>query len=264
MPGGVGGAGPLGLALSRLFVGKNVRIWIPSLNENGHTRFILNEDFTFYHMDINAEGTELVTIATTAITDCRFQILFEISLNHFARQQYRDSIVSAYAAIERFREHYLQASFLENKFFKETIDSYWSLVGSQSERQLGAYHTTVLLREGAVSEDLNQDHIKFRNKTIHQGKFPDEGKTLKFLEAISTIIHNRLLAQKSIEPFDIAKIYEYQNRKPDNVTKEITINPLLSHEVCGKADISTILNERIESIKNNRFDDGIIWPYKNT
>lgn len=241
-----------------------MRIWIPSLNENGHTRFDLNDDFAFYHMDINPEGTKFTTIATSAITDCRFQILFEIALNHFARGQYRDSVVSAYAAIERFREHYLQASFLENKLVEKTINNYWSLVGSQSERQTGAYHTTVLLREGAVSEDLHSKHIKFRNNTIHQGIFPDEGKTLKFLEAIFTIIHNRLLAQKSIEPFGIAKIYEYQNRKPNNVTKELTINPLLSHEVCRKADISTLLNERIESIKNNGFDDGITWPYKNT
>lgn len=241
-----------------------MRIWIPSLDEKGHTRFILNEDFSFDHVDINPEKTKLIIVATSAITDCRFQILFEIALNHFVKQQYRDSIVSAYAAIERFREHYLLASFLENNFSKEKIDDYWSLVGSQSERQLGAYHTTVLLREGTVSEDLSQSHINFRNKTIHQGIFPDEGKTLKFLEAISRIINKRLMAQNSIEPFETAKVFEYQKRKPDDVTEELTINPLLSLDFCSKTDISTLFKERIEYIKSNGYDDGITWPYDNT
>jgi hypothetical protein len=240
-----------------------VRIWIPSLDKKGHTRLILNEDLSFNHVGINPEKTKLTTVATSAITDCRFQILFEIALNHFVRQQYRDSIVSAYAAIERFREHYLLASFLENNFSKEKIDNYWGLVGSQSERQIGAYHTTVLIREGTVSKDLSQSHIKFRNEIIHKGIFPDEKKTLKFLEAISRIINNRLMAQNHIKSFENAKVFEYQNRKPDDVTEELTINPLLSLNICSKTDISTRFNERIEHIKSNDYGNGITWPYEN-
>jgi len=144
-----------------------MRIWIPSLDLKGHTGFVLKDDFSFDHIDINPEKTKIITVATSAITDCRFQILFEIAINHYAKLQYRDSIVSAYAAIERFREHYLIASFLEKEFSEEKINNFWSITGSQSERQLGAYHTAVFLREGAIFGDLNQKFIKFRNKTIH-------------------------------------------------------------------------------------------------
>jgi hypothetical protein len=242
-----------------------MRIWMQSLDKKGHARFILNEDFSFNHVAISPDKQKLVTVPTSAITDCRFQILFEIALNHFAREQFRDSIVSAYASLERFREHYLLASFLEKKHSSGSINDFWSSVGSQSERQIGAYHASVLLREGVIAKELNPTHTNFRNKIIHQGMFPNENKTLKFLEAICICISERIKAQKSIDIFNEAKEFEYLNRKPSEVTNEISINPLLGIERCIQIDVSKQLHGQIEYIKSTGYNDGIAtWPNKNT
>ncbi|MDO8272616.1 MAG: hypothetical protein Q7U82_11970 [Gammaproteobacteria bacterium] len=242
-----------------------MRIWIPSLDKKGHTRFILNEDFSFNHVDVSPDKQKLVTVAISAITDCRFQILFEIALNHFAKEQFRDSIVSAYAALEQFREHYLLASFIERKYSTDTISGFWSSVGSQSERQLGAYHAAVLLREGVAAKEISSNHTNFRNKTIHQGKFPKEKDTLEFLESIFTNIFERINAQESVGIFIEAKLFEYQKRKPNDVTDEISINPLLDIERRSQEDITKQLHGHIKYITSAAYEDAIAtWPNKNT
>ena len=239
-----------------------MRVWLPSLNNDGHTRFVLNDDFSFRYYDISSDGTAIETIAAGTLTDCRFQILFEIALNHFAREQFRDSVVAAYAALERFREYYLLVGFLEKDYSESLIKEFWSQVGSQSERQLGAYHSMVLLREGSVAQDLKGKYVKYRNKVIHQGIFPDKKPTEDYLKAILELINRRLLSQTHLETLEKAKKFEYESRKPEDVTMELSINPLLDLNLANREDLVITFQQRIEKIQDAPFEEeAIIWPY---
>jgi len=242
-----------------------MRVWLPSLEGNGQTRFVLNNNFSFSydHYDISDGTLRIETLAIGALIDCRFQILFEIALNHFVRDQYRDAVVAAYAALERFREFYLLVGFLDRNYSSSLIENFWSTVGSQSERQLGAYHSMVILREGCVAPELSNKYINYRNKTIHQGIFPDEKPTREYLEAILDIINNRLLAQaNNPKPLVQAKDYEYQTRRPENVSIELSINPLIVLEISTEINLQSEFEARIKRIQEDAtLIDEIAWPY---
>jgi hypothetical protein len=105
----------------------------------------------------------------------------------------------------------------------------------------------------------------YRNKIIHKGIFPDSKNILEVLNAIYLNILDRIVAQKSYDFFQSAKIFEYNAKKPDNVLHEISINPFLGTFFNATNPQSTLkaLKLNIKHLKTHTFDDAIAtWPYK--
>lgn len=241
-----------------------MRVWIENPEQTGHSRFILDDDFLFRSVEISNDKKSII-FQSNSIVDCRYQILFELALNYVARDQFRDCIVAAFAALERFMEHYLLVSVIEKALLLDQLETFWKTIGSQSERQVGAYHTAVLLREGVAIKQINQEFTKYRNKTIHQGLLPDRENTMKVLNAICLKISDRIAAQKSYDIFLEAKEFEYLKRKPCNVLREISINPFLGIAFDPTNPESTLkdLQLHIKHIQAHSHNDAIAtWPNK--
>ena len=65
----------------------------------------------------------------------------------------------------------------------------------------------MFLREGIAVEHINQKHINYRNKTIHQGIFPDKENTMKVLIAICLKISDRIPAYNLGSTLENLKLY---------------------------------------------------------
>lgn len=241
-----------------------MRVWIENLENTGHERVTLNDQFLFTTVDVSNDKNSMISI-NNAIVDCRYEVLFELALNYMAKDQFRDSIVNAFAALERFMEHYLLACVIEKGIPLEQIQSFWKTIGSKSERQLGAYHTAVLLREGIRIAQIDAKAIELRNKIVHQGVLADRENTMKVLHAIGLNISHRIVSQTSNDFLLAAKNCEYDKRKPSKVVREISINPFLgsAFNLTNTENMSNNLSLHIKQIQKYSYNDAIAtWPNK--
>lgn len=214
----------------------------------------LNEDFTYQLSCI--EGHEQITILKTP----RFEILLQISLSAILDGYYRDAIASSASALERFYEYYLNIRStrmcIDEKIFKET----WKKnLGSNSERQLGAYAIAHLLMEGTQPQTLKtankingRSPTEFRNNVIHKGYMPSRIEAIQFINRIISLIYpvlNKLreTCSAEINEFENA-IYEKKLSIAEQERKNRVITWIRYHIVFGPSHKLNLTEPRVEDL----------------
>jgi hypothetical protein len=242
-----------------------MKVWLPSLDKKGDTLLELKNDFSFEYIESNIKDDvlEVTVVETGVLTDCRFQILFEIATIHLANGQYRDAVLAAHTALERYREFFILAEFIDQGFDSAIIKEFWSSMGNQSERQFGAYQAMMFLRSKSITQGLSSKHVKYRNKVVHQGFFPNAENTYKYCLATLKIIENGLtvLASNDNKILSKAMECEYIRRKVTEATIPISINPLLQFENLKNDGWVNSFNSRLDELKKIPFYE-ITWPNK--
>lgn len=122
------------------------------------------------------------------LTNFKFDLLFESSLNAIKDNYYRDAVVSAATSLERFYEHCIE--ILVQKVDKKKKDEVWKFVRKHSERQLGAFCYLFLNSVDALPLVLEPKLVEIRNSVVHKGRFPTKVEAIIFAEAVCKIIEN--------------------------------------------------------------------------
>jgi hypothetical protein len=123
-----------------------------------------------------------------ALQQQRFEVLAELAVNAISDGHHREAIASFYAALERFYEFYFQVIFVTRNQSKDHTDKVWRQIGSQSERQLGAFIALYAADNSVVAPVPSQKIVELRNAVVHKGKFPGREPAIKFGESIIEII----------------------------------------------------------------------------
>jgi hypothetical protein len=126
----------------------------------------------------------------------KFELLFDIGACALLDGYHREAVSSFTSSLERFREFFIRASFLQNGNTLNDIETVWKPVAKHSERQFGAYVILYMRECGTVPPLLSSKNIEFRNNVIHRGKIPDRLEAIAYGEAILEAIRPALSIAK--------------------------------------------------------------------
>ena len=87
-------------------------------------------------------GHEFVIIFSGA----KFEVLFDIGMNAINDGYAREAVSSFTSSLERFYEFFISYSAHKNQIDDSIYEQAWKDISNQSERQLGAYIFTYLLK----------------------------------------------------------------------------------------------------------------------
>lgn len=240
-----------------------MKVWVPTVPGavNQWSEVTLNNDFSFGSTGYHEESKTMKFVRVGALTDCRFQILLEIGLNHLANGQYRDAVISTQAALERYREFYLLVTAVKSGISSSKFSELWKILARQSERQLGAYLATVMFCTNSVGNDLSNANTEYRNAVVHGGFFPDEAKTMSFCLAVLAIMQNDLGSMLVADRDSVLRAAEIElsNRLPCPVGYRLSIAPLVDLIEVKNSDWISRLAGHLEMLGKQRFN-GINWP----
>src|SRR5690606_34252006 len=113
---------------------------------------------------------------------------FDIGAYAIVDGYYREAVSSFTSSLERVYEFFIKVICSSRGIDWNIIQKTWSLVSSQSERQLGAFIFIYLQEMGEKPALLHPDHIKFRNQVIHKGQIPTKQEALEYGQAILDLI----------------------------------------------------------------------------
>jgi hypothetical protein len=126
----------------------------------------------------------------------KFELLFDIGACALLDGYHREAISSFTSSLERFREFFIRASFLENGRTVSDIEEFWKPVSKHSERQLGAYVAVYMRECGTVPPLPNSKSVEFRNSVIHQGRIPSRSESVAYGEVVLHILRSALSVAK--------------------------------------------------------------------
>ena len=129
-------------------------------------------------------------ITYTRIQNDRYELLFDSSIIAYFDDYYRESVLNASSSLESFYEYMIKAMlFILKKQNMEQIDDFYKKFKSRSECREGVFQA---LAKVYLDKDffLTDKSKKLRNNTIHNGYFPKNKETLKYLKEIYTIIYD--------------------------------------------------------------------------
>ncbi len=157
-------------------------------------------EFIYNNVEINDAGlyeVECINGHKTIIPmqNEKFEILFDIGLNALRNGYKIEAIACVHASMERFREWCIKIFLKYNGIKKEDFKETWRYVGSQSERQLGAFYFLYL--QTLKSRPERFEKIEFRNQVFHKGKIPTHSEAYEYIEYVLNYIHTILRQFKS-------------------------------------------------------------------
>ncbi len=129
------------------------------------------------------------------VQSTRHDVLFTSGTLAFLDGYYNEAVSTMAAALERAYEYFIRIALRGSGLDSLGIDDFWRGLGSQSERQFGAF--LVLWRVHTKSRfPPDDDERRFRNSIIHRGHLPsaDEtyqwaSKTFARIKLISAHVH---------------------------------------------------------------------------
>jgi len=113
----------------------------------------------------------------------RYEVLLRSGGKALLQGYANESVASLSAALERAYEFYVRVVCRFKRIRQEEIDKAWKTVGSQSERQLGAFNFVFLLQENSAIK-LDPKIPEIRNKIVHKGRIAKERDALEFGELV--------------------------------------------------------------------------------
>lgn len=126
-----------------------------------------------------------------ALSNHKYELLFDSGICALDDGYYREAVADFAASLERFYEFCIRMiliSTTENGI--ENFNKSWSEIHKQSERQYGAFCVLYTFVMDRVPPKPNDNKVNFRNKVIHQGKFPSKVETLDYAKYVSERIKN--------------------------------------------------------------------------
>jgi hypothetical protein len=96
--------------------------------------------------------------------------------------------------MERYFEFYVRVLARAHKIPLAELDTAWSHVKKQSERQLGAYIFSYFLDQSVSPPLLSNTKIEFRNSVIHRGYIPSREEAIAFGNAVLAVVLPSLAA----------------------------------------------------------------------
>lgn len=133
-----------------------------------------------------------------SLQNWKHEILFEMGVNAYLDEYYREAVVNFATALERFYEYSIFIFCYHADISKKEIDKMWKDVSNQSERQIGAYcflYLQVLKRNPEIFKDKV---VNFRNKVVHKGYIPSKNEAFEYGKKVAEYIQYNI------------KIYEEQ------------------------------------------------------
>ncbi|TMQ04758.1 MAG: hypothetical protein E6J90_50620 [Deltaproteobacteria bacterium] len=129
------------------------------------------------------------------LQNVRYELLFESGAVAMLMGFQREAISSIAAALERFYEFAIEVFTHIVGVERGTHEQGWKLLRSQSERQLGAFLLLYLInlrkpRFAGKELSVFEEWAGFRNKIIHQGRFPSRKETLEYAEFVYNLIRD--------------------------------------------------------------------------
>lgn len=135
---------------------------------------------------------------TFVLQDEKFQVLFEMGVDSFINELYRETVFNIASALERFHEFCTKVFLTKDNVSEQQQTDTWRLVASQSERQYGAFCYTYLLTFYEVPPKVANKNIEFRNDVIHKGLIPEKSQVidysqemLEYMNKILTLMQTR-------------------------------------------------------------------------
>ncbi|MEH3087899.1 MAG: hypothetical protein PGN26_15500 [Xylophilus ampelinus] len=125
----------------------------------------------------------LQTLETT-----RFSLLFDFGIAAFQDGYFREAVSSFAASLERLHEFFIRVICKKNGIAAEDVKLAWKEIGSQSERQLGAFCMLYLQEVKQPAPLVEKKNVEFRNNVIHKGYLPSKQETLGYGRAVHNIM----------------------------------------------------------------------------
>ena len=126
----------------------------------------------------------------------KFELLFDVGACALLDGYYREAVSSFTSSLERFREFFVRAAFLQNGMPQKEIEAIWSPLAKQSERQLGAYVAVYARECGNAPPLLANKYVSFRNDVIHRGTIPNRAEAVAYGEAVLAEVRPALAIAK--------------------------------------------------------------------
>ena len=148
-------------------------------------------------------------VSTVTLDNVKFELLFEMGLNAIIDGYPHEAVSSFTSALERFYEFYWHVVMRHFDIPKDQVDAAWKPLSKFSERQVGAYSTTVNLLTKKSPELLNPNkEIPFRNRVTHNGYVPTEEEAISFGDVVMRLINEDLAELRSIADKALNSIYK--------------------------------------------------------
>lgn len=166
----------------------------------------------------------------------RFEVLAETGMQALVEGYYRDAIASFAAALERFYQLYCEIVVRSRGMDPAVFADTWTLVASQSERQLGMFIGLYLLENRSVPPQLPRKFVELRNKVVHQGLLPTEDEAIAFGQAVVDLVQPVLNAMmprytKEIEAFTIQHLEKAEtSRNPERYKPRVFFEFILQFD----------------------------------
>jgi hypothetical protein len=138
----------------------------------------------FAHGELDASGVVYAECPashrTAVIYDARrYEVLLRSGAKALLSGFANEAIASLAAALERAYEFYVRVICRKHSIDKGQIAAAWKEVGSQSERQLGAFSFLYLI-DNAKPLPLSKKIPEIRNRIVHQGRIAKEDDAKEF------------------------------------------------------------------------------------
>ncbi|BBQ32692.1 hypothetical protein OB925_10885 [Aeromonas rivipollensis] len=148
-------------------------------------------------------GHEFVIIFSGA----KFEVLFDIGMNAINDGYAREAVSSFTSSLERFYEFFVSYCSYKNQIDDSIYHQAWKDISNQSERQLGAYIFTYLLKYKATPILLNNKMVSFRNSVIHKGYIPTIKEAINFGNNVYDCIMNVIKSLEENEDESLSVFY---------------------------------------------------------
>jgi len=149
---------------------------------------------------------------TTVLQQQKFEILFDIGAYAILDGYYREAVSSFTSSLERFYEFALRVFLEKDSKSDKLFQSCWKKVGSQSERQLGAFVFLWASNFNDAPDILSNPQVSFRNDVIHKGRIPTRDEAIQYGDSVLNVLRPKMLAMLAKFPEEISKVTFYHLR----------------------------------------------------
>jgi hypothetical protein len=136
----------------------------------------------------------------------KFELLFDVGACALLDGYYREAVTSFTSSLERFYEFFIRAALVQNEVATADIETIWSHLGKQSERQLGAYIAVFTRECGTTPTLLSRKNVEFRNDVIHRGRIRSRSEAVVYGEAVLSAVRPALSVAKERLPKGVEQL----------------------------------------------------------
>jgi hypothetical protein len=187
----------------------------------------------------------------------RFELKFDMACFSYINDDYSAAVMYCASALERFREFFVQAVWLNNDCEECTssYEKYWKKVKSRSENQLGTFYAVYFSKFGDLNDAIEhevkftQSDVEFRNNVVHKGFYANRERTFAYLEKTYKYISVLLKYLNARYAEGIRKAISYNietnvNEYKKSCNKKVCSSTITEYHVISLSDLENIENPK--------------------